>query len=87
MRGTTGPILDNLRSNKNVVSPKHYTVNEIEVLDVIRDTLGKDGYRDYCTGQVLKYILRAKYKGKYLEDLQKAEFYLRTLIGDDPRKG
>jgi len=84
MRGTTGPILDRL--NKNVVSPSHYTVGNTEVIDVIKDCLGTSGFQAYCTGQVLKYVLRAKHKANYIEDLQKAQFYLSTLLGSDPRK-
>lgn len=31
-------------------------------------------------GNVIKYVLRSKYKGKELEDLKKARWYLDRLI-------
>lgn len=54
--------------------PPHYTNGKIEVLDFIEDQ--KFGYLD---GQVIKYISRYRYKNG-LEDLEKAEFYLKRLI-------
>lgn len=55
--------------------PAHYTTGKIEVLDFIEDQ--KCGYLD---GQVIKYVSRYRHKGKPLEDLQKARFYLDRLI-------
>jgi len=37
-------------------------------------------FEGYCKGQVLKYLWRYRYKGKPLEDLKKAEWYLQLLI-------
>ncbi len=34
---------------------------------------------DFCAGNVVKYVTRHKYKNG-LEDLKKAEFYLKKLI-------
>lgn len=86
MRGTSSHILEQLRKNENVVSPSHYTSGSIEVLDIISSALGKAGFEAFCMGQVLKYTIRAKHKSKYFEDMQKAQFYLSILLGDDPRK-
>ena len=58
-----------------VNKPPHYTQGKIPVLDFILDQ--KMGYLD---GQVCKYLCRYRYKGKPLEDLKKAEFYLKRLI-------
>jgi len=55
--------------------PKHYTYGKFEVIDVI-----EDAKLDYHLGNTLKYILRARHKGKYLEDLKKARFYLDRKI-------
>lgn len=55
--------------------PQHYLKGKIEVLDFILDQ--KFGYLD---GQVIKYICRYRHKGKPLEDLRKASFYLNRLI-------
>lgn len=55
--------------------PKHYTFGEIEVLDAIEDwELG------FHLGNVIKYVARAKHKGKEIEDLQKAKFYLDRYL-------
>ncbi len=55
--------------------PAHYTTGTIEVLDFIEDQ--QFGYLD---GQVIKYVSRYRHKGKPLEDLQKAKFYLERLL-------
>ena len=57
-----------------VNNPPHYTTGKIEVLDFIEDQ--KFGYLD---GQVIKYVSRYRHKNG-IEDLKKAEFYLRRLI-------
>lgn len=57
--------------------PAHYTFGTIEVIDAI-EGLGLDS--DFCLGNVLKYIARAKHKGREIEDLKKAQFYLARKI-------
>ena len=56
-------------------SPTHYTRGKIEVFDFIEDQK-----MDYTEGAIIKYISRYKYKGRPLEDLQKAAWYLNKLI-------
>ena len=58
----------------NVNHPKHYTKGKIEPIDFIN----ANGM-DYLEGNIVKYIARYKYKGG-VEDLEKAEFYLRMLL-------
>lgn len=60
--------------------PAHYTQGKIEVLDFIVDQ--KFGYLD---GQVIKYVSRYRHKGSALEDLRRAEFYLKRLIAEVQR--
>ena len=55
--------------------PRHYTTGEIEVIDAI-----EDWKLDYHDGNVVKYVARAKYKGDYLENLKKAQWYLNRKI-------
>lgn len=50
--------------------PKHYTQYEHEVIE-LTEQLG------FCLGNAVKYILRAKYKGREVEDLRKAQWYLK----------
>jgi hypothetical protein len=60
-----------------VNNPKHYTDGKIEVIDFIEDK--KLGFH---LGNVVKYVARAGKKDpdKVLEDLRKAEWYLKRYI-------
>jgi hypothetical protein len=55
--------------------PNHYTKGGIEVHDFI-----SAWNMDFDTGNVIKYVTRAPYKGNKLQDLQKAKWYLDKLI-------
>lgn len=56
--------------------PSHYTFGKYEVIDVLEDWF----HNDPLLWQVGKYIARATHKGKDLEDLKKAAFYLQRRI-------
>jgi len=62
--------------------PSHYKLNEhgIECIDAIEASMSKEEFQGYLKGNVLKYLWRYKYKGKPVEDLQKANTYLNMLI-------
>lgn len=60
--------------NKNVSHPSHYNQG-IEPIDVI-ESWGLN----FSLGNVIKYTLRAPYKGKEIEDLEKAKWYLEREI-------
>ena len=47
---------------------------------------GAEHVKHFCLGNAFKYTWRALHKGKEVEDIRKAIFYLRFAIGDDPRK-
>jgi len=55
--------------------PAHYNQGKFEVIDII-----EDWKLDFNEGNVLKYMLRAKYKENELEDLEKALWYLTRLL-------
>lgn len=59
----------------NVNHPKHYNTGKIEVLEFLEDQK-----LDPHEWNAVKYICRAKHKGKQLEDLEKAVWYLRRKI-------
>ena len=60
--------------------PPHYTQGGIECIDAIKAAVtGKPPYEAWLTGQVIKYVWRYPMKNG-LEDLKKAEFYLKCLI-------
>ena len=69
----------------NVNNPSHYTAGGIETLDYIKAKLTADEYAGYLQGNILKYISRYKHKNG-VEDLRKAEFYLRELIALQERQ-
>jgi len=63
-------------------SPKHYQLaNGFQVIDLTSQL-------DFCTGNVVKYVARAGNKAgeSTLDDLLKAEYYLRRLIDDAKSK-
>lgn len=62
-------------SDKNINHPDHYTVGGIEVYDFI-----ESWKLDFAIGNVVKYLSRSPYKGKKLEDLKKARWYLNKAI-------
>ena len=64
-----------------VNSPAHYKLNDIECIEAIEAALTPEEFRGYCKGNSLKYTWRERYKGKSVEDLRKARWYLDRLIG------
>lgn len=58
-----------------VNKPKHYTAGKFEVIDVI-----EDWELNFRLANTVKYIARHKHKGKPLEDLKKALWYLQREI-------
>jgi hypothetical protein len=65
-----------------VNQPSHYRVGEVEAIDYIHQQLGS-GVKDYLLGNVHKYLHRHRFKGQAVEDLRKAEWYLRKLIMEE----
>jgi hypothetical protein len=64
---------------EDIVSPVRYTEGGLEVIDILQIKLTDDEFKGYCKGNVLKYLLRYRYKGG-ARDLEKAQVYLRWLI-------
>lgn len=62
----------------NVNKPNHYRKGNVECIDAIKSATGV-GYEYYLQGNILKYVWRHKHKNG-LEDLLKAEWYLKELI-------
>ena len=62
-----------------VMNPKHYMVGGYEAIDVIKAKLSPEEFRGYCKGNILKYIMRANYKGHHDQDCEKAEYYMEEL--------
>ena len=61
----------------SVDHPDHYQTSEgLEAIDVIEAFF----HDSFHLGNVFKYLARAGRKGDYVEDLQKAAWYLRRAI-------
>lgn len=61
--------------------PNHYAQDSIECIDVIlQQSKYVPSNQAFLMGQVFKYMWRYYLKGKPLEDLKKAQFYLNKLI-------
>lgn len=63
-----------------VSHPSHYRQGGIETIDIIKAKMPPERFRGFLQGNVIKYVTRANYKGKQLEDLKKAAWYLDRLI-------
>jgi len=74
--GREGEVIDCEMPEPDLVDhPPHYTAGRFEVIDVIEDWgLG------FHLGNATKYIARARHKGRELEDLRKARWYLDREI-------
>ncbi len=68
-----------------VNQPPHYKQGEVECIDAIKSALSESEFRGFLKGQVIKYVWRERNKCKE-EDLAKAQFYMKLLNGEDPRK-
>ena len=57
-----------------VNSPKHYDhPSGIQPIEITQ-------FESFLRGNIIKYVMRAPYKNNELQDLKKAEFYLRMEI-------
>lgn len=65
-----------------VSHPVHYTSGGIECIDAMESALTREEFRGYLRANILKYIWRYDRKGAPVQDLRKAEWYLRRLIGE-----
>lgn len=66
----------------SVRHPSHYNLEGlkgIESIDIIKAVLGAEGFKKFCRGNALKYLIRADKKNG-LEDLMKAAVYLNWEI-------
>ena len=62
-----------------VNSPKHYNTGNIECIEAIEESMSSVAFKGYLKGNTMKYLWRYDYKGKQVEDLRKAQWYLNKL--------
>lgn len=65
-----------------VEHPAHYTSGGVECIDAIKASMTPEEFKGFLKGNTLKYLWRYPLKGKPLEDLKKAQWYLDRLIGE-----
>jgi hypothetical protein len=66
-----------------VESPEHYNAGKVECIDALESMLVGyigDAFVAALAFNVVKYVWRAPVKGKMLEDLKKARWYLDRMI-------
>ena len=69
-----------------VNSPSHYKSGGIEAIEGIEASMEPEAFAGYLKGNIMKYMWRYERKGKPIEDLKKARWYLDRLIGLRERK-
>ena len=62
-----------------VENPAHYNTGAIEAIEGIEASMSPEEFKGYLKGNMMKYAWRYDYKGKQVEDLQKAGWYLNRL--------
>ena len=62
---------------ENINHPSHYNSGKYETIDIIESAGHAEGF---CMGNAIKYLMRAKHKESYIEDLKKARWYLDYWI-------
>lgn len=67
---------DSDEEEDNINNPKHYTLGKVECIDAIEGMLGEEGLMAFCLANAVKYIWRHRLKGKPIEDLEKAQWYI-----------
>ena len=62
-----------------VNNPSHYNTGNIECIEAIEESMSSVAFKGYLKGNAMKYLWRYDYKGKQVEDLEKAQWYLAKL--------
>lgn len=62
--------------------PSHYNSGGVECIEAIKASMGSEQFLGYLKGNVMKYLWRFDKKGKPVEDLEKAVWYIRRLIDE-----
>lgn len=65
-----------------VNSPPHYNYGKIECIEAIEESMTPESFKGYLKGNTMKYLWRYERKGKSVEDLKKAQWYLDKLISE-----
>lgn len=74
-------VLENFNNTDKINNPSHYKGKfGLEAIEVVKNfVFGLEGVEGFYWGNTIKYLLRFQKKNG-VEDLKKAEFYLKRLI-------
>ena len=61
------------------IKPNYYHKNGTDVIKMIEELRSKEASKEFCIGNVLKYVIRYDEKNG-VEDLNKAKTYINRLI-------
>ena len=61
------------------IKPNYYHKNGTDVIKMIEELRSKEASKEFCIGNVLKYVIRYDKKNG-IEDLEKAKTYINRLI-------
>jgi len=62
-----------------VHNPAHYNYGKIECIEAIEESMEVAAFKGYLKGNTMKYLWRYERKGKQVQDLHKAMWYLKKL--------
>lgn len=61
--------------------PFHYTNSkDVECIEAIHAALGQEAFIDYCRGNAMKYLWRARLKDSLANNVRKAQYYLSKIL-------
>lgn len=63
----------------NVDHPEHYNQGSIECIDALEACLTEEEFKGFLKGNAIKYLWRCEDKENELEDIKKAQWYLKRL--------
>ena len=64
---------------KNTINPDHYKLGGLETINILESKLTREAFLGFLTGNIMKYMIRAKMKGG-IEDYEKAQWYLTYML-------
>lgn len=86
------PMIFKKQDSGAAVDQKHYQTAEKEPIEVMQMYFTAQELYGFCKGNALKYILRSRFKGTELKDMEKALQYMKWSVDVlhgvpiDPRK-
>lgn len=67
---------------KDAINPDHYAVGGIQAIDYFRAKSTKEEFRGYLRLTAMKYLTRLGHKDSEVQELEKAKWFIDTLIGE-----